>query len=123
LRLQAHHSAWTTDSWNGQLASADKHAEAGRRLYDPEEHRSHRHLYGGHDPGVCARQVGAISQWLLGYPEKGLGLGSETLDLAEGIAHPYSLAVAYGFVAQIHLSRREPELALRLLETARGGGS
>jgi class 3 adenylate cyclase/predicted ATPase len=116
LRLQAHHSAWTTDSWNGQLASADKHAEAGRRLYDPEEHRSHRHLYGGHDPGVCARQVGAISQWLLGYPEKGLGLGSETLDLAEGIAHPYSLAVAYGFVAQIHLSRREPELALRLLE-------
>jgi len=116
LRLQAHHSAWTTDSWNGQTASADKHAEAGRRLYDPEEHRSHRHLYGGHDPGVCARYVGAISQWLLGYPEKGLGLGSETLDLAEGIAHPYSLAVAYGFVAQIHLSRREPELALRLLE-------
>jgi class 3 adenylate cyclase/predicted ATPase len=116
LRLQAHHSAWTTDWLSGALANADKHAEAGRRLYDPEEHRSHRHLYGGHDPGVCARQVGANLQWLLGYPEKGLTLGRETLDLAEGIAHPYSLTVAYGFVAQIYLSRREPELALRLVE-------
>jgi class 3 adenylate cyclase/predicted ATPase len=116
LRLQAHHSAWTTDWLSGEIASADKHAEAGRRLYDPEEHRSHRHLYGGHDPGACARQVGANLQWLLGYPEKGLGLGRETLELAEGIAHPYSLVVAYGFVAGLHLSRREPELALRLLE-------
>jgi class 3 adenylate cyclase len=34
LRLQAHHSAWTTDWWSGEIASADKHAEAGRRLYD-----------------------------------------------------------------------------------------
>jgi predicted ATPase len=116
LRLQAHHSAWTTDWRSGEPANADKHAEAGRRLYDPEEHRSHRHLYGGHDPGVCARQTGANSQWLLGYPEKGLRLGCEALDLAEGIAHPYSLVVAYGFVAMLHLSRREPGLALPLVE-------
>jgi len=116
LRLQAHHSGWTTDWWSGEIASADKHAEAGRRLYDPEEHRSHRHLYGGHDPGVCARWVGANLQWLLGYPERGLALGRETLDLAEVIAHPFSLFLACGFVAGLHLSRREPELALRLVE-------
>jgi len=116
LRLQAHHSAWTTAQYSGQLANADKHAEAGRGLYDPEEHRSHRHIYGGHDPGVCARYVGANLQWLLGYPEKGLTLGREALDLAEGIAHPFSLSIAFGYVAGLHLSRREPELALRLLE-------
>jgi predicted ATPase len=118
LRLQAHHSAWTTDWWSGELANADEHAEAGRRLYDPEQHRSHRHVYGGHDPGVCARQAGANSGWLLGYPEKGLALGSETLDLAESIAHPYSLALALGFVAGLHLNRREPEVALRLVNRA-----
>jgi predicted ATPase len=116
LRLQAHHSAWTTAQFSGQLANADKHAEAGRRLYDIEEHRSHRHLYGGHDPGVCARQVGANLQWLLGYPEKGLTLGREALDLAEGIAHAYSLSVALCYIAGLHLSRRDPELALRLVE-------
>jgi predicted ATPase len=118
LRLQAHHSAWTTDWWSGELANADRHAEAGRCLYDPEEHRSHRHLYGGHDPGVCARQVGTNSGWLLGYPEKGLTLGCETLELAESIAHPYSLYLALGFVAGLHLYRREPEPALRLVDRA-----
>jgi predicted ATPase len=91
LRLQAHHSGWTTDWWSGELASADEHSEAGRRLYDPEQHRSHRHLYGGHDPGVCARLAGANSGWLLGYPEKGLALGSETLDLRLGGEHRTSV--------------------------------
>ena len=95
LRLQAHHSAWTTDWWSGALANADRHAKAGRHLYDPEQHRSHRHLYGGHDPGVCALQVGANTEWLLGHPENGLTLGAETLDLAESIAHPYSLSLAF----------------------------
>jgi predicted ATPase len=118
LRLQAHHSAWTTAWWSGELADAEGHAEAGRRLYDAEMHRSHRHLYGGHDPGVCALQVGANSEWLLGYPQKGLTLGSETLDLAESIAHPFSLLVALGNVAQLHLCRREPKLALDLMDRA-----
>jgi predicted ATPase len=118
LRLQAHHSAWTTAWWSGELANADGHAEAGRGLYDPEKHRSHRHLYGGHDPGVCARQVGTNSAWLLGYPEKGLTLGCETLDLAERIAHPFSLLRAFDHVAQLHLCRREPELALGLVDRA-----
>ncbi len=115
LRLQAHHSAWTTDWWSGQLENADTHAEAGRRLYDPEEHRSHRHLYGGHDPGACARYVGANSQWLLGYPESGATLGREALELSERLAHPHSLSLACAFVAGLHLSRREPEQALRLV--------
>jgi class 3 adenylate cyclase/predicted ATPase len=118
LRLQAHHSAWTTDWWSGELASADRHAEAGRNLYDAEEHLSHRHLCGGHDPGVCARQVGANSGWLLGYPDKGLALGSETLELAERITHPFSLYLALLFVAPLHLYRREPELVLHLVDQA-----
>jgi predicted ATPase len=55
-------------------------------------------------------------QWLLGYPEKGLRLTRETLDLAERIGHPPSLSLACGHVAGLHLSRREPELALPLVE-------
>ena len=54
LRLQAHHSAWTTCLFAGDPAAAREHAEAGRRLYDRERHRSHRLLYGGHDP-ACVR--------------------------------------------------------------------
>ena len=56
----------------GDPAKAREHADAGRLLYDPEKHASHRLVYGGHDPGVCAGIVGAQAEWLLGYPEKAL---------------------------------------------------
>jgi predicted ATPase len=75
LRLQAHHSAWATCLHAGEPAEAREHCEVGRRLYDPERHRLHHQRYGGHDPGTCARYLGAQAYWLLGYPEKGLALG------------------------------------------------
>jgi hypothetical protein len=118
LRLQAHHSAWATCLFAGEPAVSREHSEAGRRLYDPERHRLHRQLYGGHDPGMCARCFGAQVHWLLGYPDKGLALGSEALALAERISHPFSFAVAMQYNSMVHLDRGEPELALQLLEAA-----
>jgi predicted ATPase len=118
LRLQAHHSAATTCLFAGEPAAAREHCEAVRRLYDPERHRSHRLLYGGHDPGACAGYGGAQAYWLLGYPEMGLAIGRESLSLAEGIAHPFSLLAALLFNAVLHLDRGEPELALQRLGAA-----
>jgi predicted ATPase len=40
LRLQAHHSGWSTLVYVGDPAKAREHADAGRRLYDPEKHAS-----------------------------------------------------------------------------------
>ena len=118
LRLQAHHSAWTTYLFAGEPAAAREHCEAGRRLYDPMQHGLHYRLYGGHDPGVCARYMGGQVYWLLGYPQKGLVIGSESLALAEQIGHPFSRATALVMNALLHLDRDEPELALQRLETA-----
>jgi hypothetical protein len=118
LRLQAHHSAWSTSLFAGEPAAARDHCEAGSRLYDPERHRSHRLAYGGHDPGMCAGCMGAQAYWLLGYPERGLALGSAALTLAERVAHPFSLVQAMLFNAMLHLDRGEPELALQLLDAA-----
>jgi class 3 adenylate cyclase/tetratricopeptide (TPR) repeat protein len=118
LRLQAHHSAWSTSMFAGEPAVALEHCEAGRRLYDPERHRSHRLLYGGHDPGVCAGCFGAQVDWLLGYPERGLALSRTALALAERIAHPFSLLEALLFNAMLHLDRGEPETALQRLDAA-----
>ena len=78
----------------GDPAKAREHADAGRRLYDPEKHASHRFVYGGHDPGACAGYIGAQAEWLLGYPEKALASIAESLALAERIAHPFTLSVA-----------------------------
>ena len=116
LRLQAHHSAWTTCMFAGDPAAALEHSEAGRGLYDLNRHRHHRQLYGGHDPGACAHYVGAQAQWILGYPQRALALGKEALAMSERIAHPFSFGLALSYNAMLHLDRREPELALQRLE-------
>jgi len=118
LRLQAHHSAWTTWVLAGDPAKARAHADAGRLLYDPEKHASHRLIYGGHDPGVCARYAGAQVEWLLGYPEKALASITDALALAERIAHPFTLSLVFITSSVVYLNRHEPERALRQLEAA-----
>jgi tetratricopeptide (TPR) repeat protein len=118
LRLQGHHSAWATCLFSGEPASAREHCDAGRRLYDPEQHRSHSLLYGGHDPGACARFLGAMIYWLLGYPQQALTLSTEAVEMAERLAHPLSLEIALLFGAMLHLDRGEPELAMRRLGAA-----
>jgi predicted ATPase len=118
LRLQAHHSGWTTWTYAGEPARAREHSEAGRRLYDPEKHASHRHLYGGHDPGVCARSMTGQAGWLLGYPETALTSIADALALAERIAHPFSLSIALLTASVLHLNRREPGQALGHLGAA-----
>ena len=118
LRLQAHHSAWTTCLFSGEPAAVREHCEAGRRLYDPERHRSHRQLYGGHDPGACALYMSAQAHWLLGHPDTALVIGREALAIAERIAHPFTLATALVMNAVLHLDRDEPALALQRIEAA-----
>jgi class 3 adenylate cyclase/predicted ATPase len=118
LRLQAHHSAWTTGFFGGEPSAAHEHAEAGHRLYDLEAHRSHRFIYGGHDPGVCAHVVRAQAGWMLGYPDRALARESDSLALVETIAHPFSLGVTLLFAAMLHVHRREPQLVLQFLDRA-----
>jgi hypothetical protein len=118
MHLQAHHSAWATSLFAGEPMAAREHSETGRQLYDPERHRSHRLLYGGHDPGVCARLFAAHAEWLLGYPKKSVALGNDALALAERITHPFSLTQALQWHSMLHLERGEPELALQRLEAA-----
>jgi tetratricopeptide (TPR) repeat protein len=118
LQLQAHHSAWATCLFAGEPAAAREHCEVGRRLYDPERHRSHRLLYGGHDPGACAGFVSAQAHWALGYPEKGLTLGSEALAMAERIAHPFTLEDGLLWDAILQLDCGKPETALQRLDAA-----
>jgi predicted ATPase len=118
LRLQAHHSAWATCMFAGEPGAAREHCEAGRQLYDPKRHSSHHLLYGGHDPGACARYVDALAHWMLGYPDQALALSSESLAFSERLAHPFSLVDASLFNTMLHLDRGAPELALQRLEAA-----
>jgi len=112
LILEAHHTQWSTMFSLGELLSVKEHCERGRALYDPQQHRQHAFLYGGHDPGVCCGSHAAQTLWLLGYPDQALRRSQEALSLARELSHPYSIAFALLWAARIHKFRGELE-ALR----------
>jgi predicted ATPase len=118
LNLQSHHALWTTSFFLGNFVKAREHAEQGMIIYDPQQHRSHAFIYGGHDPGACCRYFGAPAMWFLGYPDQALDRVNEAVNLAQDLSHPPSLTVALYWAARLHLYRREPQASQERAEAA-----
>ena len=106
LLLEAHRAMGQTMYWLGELTPARTHFEEAIALYDPQRHRSHAFLY-TQDPGVACRGFGAWPIWVLGYPEQALQNIHEALDLAQKVAHPFSLAFAQAAAALLYQFHRE----------------
>jgi class 3 adenylate cyclase/predicted ATPase len=111
FRLQSYHAGWTTEYCTADFASCWDHIEKGVAIYDVEKHRAHHLLYGGHDPGVCGLNTGALTLWFLGYPDRAMKMSHEAIAMAEELEQPFSLVLAHYFLAQLHQFRQEPELA------------
>ncbi|MEE8163087.1 MAG: hypothetical protein V3T92_03595, partial [Anaerolineae bacterium] len=116
LLLEAHHTLWAISFDLGQLASAQAHTEQGIALYDPDQHRHHAFLYGGHDPGVCCHTHAARALWLLGYPDQALHRVRDGLALARELSHPFSLGNALEYTAWVHQHRGEQQAVEELAE-------
>lgn len=110
--LQAYHAAWTTELFVGNISSCQAYVQRGNSIYDITKHRSHAFTYGGHDPGVCAKTTASEALCLLGLPDQGVQNAVEGLALAESLLHPFTLAMARYFMAQVHQYRRDAEAAL-----------
>jgi len=117
LLLQAHHAQWTTLFSLGEFAPAQAHLEQGFTLYDPQQHRNHAFLYGGHDPGVCCRSIAARSLWLLGYPDQAITKAHDGVKLARELSHPFSLSNALSYSAWVHQQRGERQATQERAET------
>jgi predicted ATPase len=85
----------------GLFAKGSEHIEVGLSLYDEERHAHHRHVYVGHDPGVCALIMSAKAHWAHGRPEKARYLVGETLALARRLQHAPSLAHALTYACEV----------------------
>ena len=107
LLLEAHHELWANLSALGELTAARTHTEQGLALYDPQQHKHHAFLYGGHDPGVCSGYHGAEVLWLLGYPDLALRKSLDALVLARELSHPSTMANVLFFAAWFHQHRGE----------------
>jgi class 3 adenylate cyclase/predicted ATPase len=120
LELEGHHANWTTSLWCGKLTAADEHSQKGISRYDCVRHHALAFAFSGHDPGVCAHGVRAISMALSGFPQKAGKLAAEAVTLARSLSHPYSLAHAMwvcAIVLQVGRHRQSCQnLAIELLE-------
>jgi DNA-binding winged helix-turn-helix (wHTH) protein/tetratricopeptide (TPR) repeat protein len=99
----------------GELALAREHSEQGIALYDSQKHNP---LVSNavQDAGVSCLCYVARALWLLGYPDQALKRIQEALTLAQGLSHPYSLAYAFYFAAELHQFRRERQAAQEWVE-------
>ena len=88
----------------GELIEAQTHSRQGLACYDPAQHRTSAVNY-GQDPGVVCGLLGATTLWMLGYPDQALQGMEETLALARRLAHPFSLAQALLFSAEVLVKR------------------
>ncbi len=58
---------------------------------------------------MCCRAFGSLSLGQLGYPDQASELCREGLELAEMLAHPFTVAIALWATGILHQLRREPE--------------
>jgi class 3 adenylate cyclase/predicted ATPase len=121
--LEVHDALGYTLFFLGEYVTAWTHLEQGIALIDPTAQRA-LVLRHGEASGVQCLAVAALTLWCLGYPAQAVRRSQEALALAKEIAHPYSLAVAQHWAANLYHRRREaPALqahadALLLLATA-----
>jgi tetratricopeptide (TPR) repeat protein len=102
----------------GEPVAAVPHLEQGRALYDLREHRSFIFRYGGHDPGVCARQFLAMNLWERGLVDQAREMAGEGLALARDVDHPTTSMIAVYSAAWVHCQRGESRAAAELAEAA-----
>jgi predicted ATPase len=116
--LQARHTSWTTNFFIGDFKYASEQAQGGWELYDASEHRTHKFLYGGHDPGLCSRMFGAASAFVLGFPDQALAVMRDGLNLAKTLDHPLSIVMGEQWLVIVHLFRGEAREAGPILDHA-----
>jgi predicted ATPase len=102
----AHRALGSTLMWLGAVALAHTHFTQGIALYDPQQHRTSAFLY-GEDAGVICHIFAAWTLWYLGYPDQALARNQEAVTLAQQVAHPFSLSLAWCWTAVFHQHCRE----------------
>ncbi|OBB15863.1 hypothetical protein A5662_06490 [Mycobacteriaceae bacterium 1482268.1] len=105
-----HRMVANTAWWQGVLTEARDHSRRGLSYYRFEQPGLSDVNY-GQDSGVCCGWIGALSLWVLGFPDQALQSMHQTERHARELAHPLSVAQALLFAAHLRQLRREPSEA------------
>jgi class 3 adenylate cyclase/predicted ATPase len=93
-QIEAHHAQWTSHFLIGEPVAALEHCRHSDTLYQADEHHELTYTYGGHDPGVCALNIGSTALWVLGYPDQARDRIRSSVALARKLNHSSTLADA-----------------------------
>jgi class 3 adenylate cyclase/predicted ATPase len=95
----------------GDAGAAQRHFDASLALYDRDKRRAPRALQ---DPAVSCLSYTAVVQWLEGRPETAQRTSLAAIEMAEQLAHPFSLAYALHIASVVsQLSYRVDEMRAR----------
>lgn len=111
--LEAHRALGTVLLLKGELVPAAHHLEYALRLYQPDIHHALAFQY-GMDPGIGAFSLLAISDWVMGYPDRARRRVTDAIALASSRGHPSTLGWALNVGLTIMELRRDPQAILQL---------
>jgi predicted ATPase len=96
--------------FTGELARARAHYDKGIVLYDAGEHRSLAMRF-GQDTRVAILSLGAVTQWVLGYPERAEGEAEQALSDAREIGLAGTSMFALSVTSLLYLIDRNSAVA------------
>ena len=102
----------------GELGLALTSMQHALARYDPQQMRPRAVRY-GQDSGITCRGFGAVTLWLLGYPDQARQWSEVALTHAQGLRHAYTLSQALIAAALLGLLRREAAVAQERAEAQR----
>ncbi len=117
LHVEAHYVLGVSFFWMGKFPSARAQLTRALIFYHPKRHHSHITLY-SQDAGVICLSRLSYLLWFIGQPEDALIKSGEALELAQQLAHPFSLAYALNFATWLHHDCRKEQRARTLAEKA-----
>jgi predicted ATPase len=100
LHVIAHYALGYAALCMGNLRDARSNFEEGIAQYQPSQ-RSAETYRAAQDPGVACRAYLAMTEWLLGFPERAQSRSWESIELAKELGDRFSLAYALCFPAAI----------------------
>ncbi len=107
LELEGHHCEWAALSLLGDLDGALQSTKEGIRSYRAEQHHWMTFHYGGHDPGLCARNLNALNLCLLGYPDQAKAVSDDAVKRAITLDHAYTLLEGLFCALMVMMLRRD----------------
>jgi predicted ATPase/DNA-binding SARP family transcriptional activator len=94
----------------GELVESRTYLEQALALQTPQQRRRSAFRF-GMDPYVASLGFLAAGLWLLGFPDQALQRSNEAVALTKQLAHPFSLAFALVWQANLYHFRRQDERA------------